>query len=165
MRALGHPAVTFVAIRVAFLFGTALTLVWVLPSTQAVLAFGAYDPVTDYIFGAFAQWDSDWYLGIADRGYTEESAAFFPLFPGLVYVVGAVIGSNLVAGVLVSLAAAAVVGACGVSHAPPPSAASASCRARRSSAFFNTLASTTGRRSPPRRRPGRGGCARRDCGR
>ncbi len=99
---------TFVAIRVAFLLGTALTLVWVLPSTQAVLAFGAYDAVTDYVFGVFAQWDSDWYLGIAERGYTEESAAFFPLFPGLVYVVGAVIGSNLVAAVLISLAAAAV---------------------------------------------------------
>jgi hypothetical protein len=105
---LGHPAVTFVAIRVAFLLGTALTLVWVLPSSQAVIAYGAYDPITDYVFGAFAQWDSDWFLGIADRGYTEQSAAFFPLYPALVYALGWVIGSNLVAAVLISLAGAAV---------------------------------------------------------
>lgn len=108
MRVLGHPAVTFVLIRVAFLLGTALTLVWVLPSTAAVLAFDAYDPITDYVFGAFAQWDSDWYLGIAENGYTEQSAAFFPLYPALVYALGWVIGSNLVAGVIISLAGAAV---------------------------------------------------------
>jgi Mannosyltransferase (PIG-V) len=104
----GHPAVTFVLIRIAFLLGTALTLVWVLPSTTAVLAFDAYDPITDYVFGAFAQWDSDWYLGIAENGYTEQSAAFFPLYPALVYALGWVIGSNLVAGVIISLAGAAV---------------------------------------------------------
>ena len=75
MRVLGHPAVTLVLIRVGFLFGTALTLIWVVPSNTSVLAFGAYDPVTDYFFGAVAQWDSDWYLGIADQGYTEASAA------------------------------------------------------------------------------------------
>ena len=108
MRVLRHPAGTFVAIRVAFLLGTALALVWVIPSSQVVLTFGAYDAVTDYVFGAFAQWDSDWYLAIAKNGYTEESAAFFPLYPGLVHVLGWVLGSNLVAGVLLSLTAAAV---------------------------------------------------------
>ena len=40
----------------------------------------------------------------------EQSAAFFPLFPALVYVLGWAIGSNLAAGVLISLAAAAVGG-------------------------------------------------------
>ena len=108
MRVLRHPAGTFVAIRLAYLLGTALTLVWVLPSSQATLVYGAYDPVTDYVLGAFAQWDSDWYLAIVDRGYDEQSAAFFPLFPALVYVLGWVIGSNLAAGVLISLAGAAV---------------------------------------------------------
>ena len=108
MRLLGHPAVTFVLIRVGFLLGTALTLVWVIPSNTAVLAFGAYGRFTDYIFCAFGQWDSDWYLGIAENGYTETSAAFFPLFPGAAYVLGWVLGSNLVAGVLISLAGGAV---------------------------------------------------------
>lgn len=108
VRVLRHPAGTFVAIRVAYLVGTALTLVWVLPSTSLVLAHGAYDPLTDYLFGAFAQWDNDWYLDIADHGYREESAAFFPLYPGLVRVLGLALGSHLVAGVLLSLAAAGV---------------------------------------------------------
>jgi Mannosyltransferase (PIG-V) len=108
VRVLGHPAVTFVLIRVAFLLGTAFMLIWVLPSHTTVLAFDTYHPVTDYVFGAFAQWDSDWYIGIAEHGYNDKSAAFFPLFPGLVYVLGEAIGSFVVAGVLISLAGAAV---------------------------------------------------------
>jgi hypothetical protein len=108
VRVLRHPAATFVAIRVAFLVGTALALVWVIPSAEAASSSGGYDAITDYVFGAFGQFDSNWYLGIVEHGYTEQSAAFFPLYPALVYVVGWAIGSNLVAGVLISLAAAAV---------------------------------------------------------
>ncbi len=108
MRVLRHPAATFVAIRAAFLVGTGLTLVWALPSSGAAAASGGYDALSDYLFGGFAQWDSNWYLSIAEDGYRSESAAFFPLFPGLVHVLGAVIGSNMVAGVILSLAAAAV---------------------------------------------------------
>ena len=108
MSLIRHPAATFVAIRVAFLLGTGLTLVWALPSAEAAAASGGYDALGDYLFGGFAQWDSNWYLGIAEDGYEKESAAFFPLFPALVHVLGAAIGSNTVAGVLISLAAAAV---------------------------------------------------------
>ncbi len=108
MRVLRHPAATFVAIRVAFLLGTGLMLVWAVPSSAAAAASGGYDAVTDYLFGGFAQWDSNWYLSIVEDGYRSESAAFFPLYPGLVRVLGAVIGSNMVAGVILSLAAAAV---------------------------------------------------------
>jgi Mannosyltransferase (PIG-V) len=108
VRRLDNPAATFVLIRLAYLLGTALALVWVLPSSQSVLAFGAYDAITDYVFGAFAQWDSDWFLQIAEDGYNEERAAFFPLYPALVWALGAVLGSNLVAAVLISLAGGAV---------------------------------------------------------
>jgi hypothetical protein len=108
VRRLEHSAATFALIRLAYLLGTALALVWVLPSSQSVLAFGAYDAITDYVFGAFAQWDSDWFLQIAEDGYNEERAAFFPLYPALVWALGSVLGSNLVAGVLISLAGAAV---------------------------------------------------------
>jgi hypothetical protein len=108
VRRLEHPAATFTLIRLAYLVGTALALVWVLPSAQSVLAFGAYDAITDYLFGAFAQWDSDWFLQIAADGYTEERAAFFPLYPALVWALGSVLGSNLVAAVLISLAGAGV---------------------------------------------------------
>jgi len=105
---LRHPAATFVAIRAAFLVGTGLALVWAVPSSQAAISSGGYDALSDYLFGGFAQWDSNWYLSIAEDGYRSESAAFFPLFPALVHVVGAAIGSKMVAGVLLSLAAAAV---------------------------------------------------------
>jgi Mannosyltransferase (PIG-V) len=108
VRRLEHPAATFTLIRLAYVVGTALALVWVLPSAQSVLAFGAYDAITDYLFGAFAQWDSDWFLQIAADGYTEERAAFFPLYPALVWALGSVLGSNLVAAVLISLAGAGV---------------------------------------------------------
>jgi len=108
VRVLRHPAGTFVAIRVAFLVGTALTLLWAPRRGDGLLAYGAWDGLSDLVFGVFAQWDSDWYLLVAERGYDAQSAAFFPLYPGLVHVVGAVLGSNLVAGVLLSLAGGAV---------------------------------------------------------
>ncbi len=108
MRRLGHPAATFTLIRLGFLAGTALSLVWVLPSSESVLVYGAYGPLGDYLFGAFAQWDSDWFLQIVEQGYTEQSAAFFPLYPALVWALGWPLGSNLAAAVLISLAGAAV---------------------------------------------------------
>jgi hypothetical protein len=86
----------------------------------AVLSFGnargwrGFDPAaltTPYgYFGnllaaPFARWDSVWYLTIAKSGYDHETArtAFFPLYPLSVHGVGFVTGSDLLAGVLVSL--------------------------------------------------------------
>jgi len=59
----------------------------------------------------WARWDSEWYLRIAEHGYTWPSStpAFPPLYPLVVGVAGRVLGGHyLLAGVLVSLAAAAV---------------------------------------------------------
>jgi hypothetical protein len=58
----------------------------------------------------FARWDSVWYLAIAHGGYDHEPArtAFFPLYPLVLRGIGVVIGSDLGAGVLVSLVAFAV---------------------------------------------------------
>lgn len=58
----------------------------------------------------FARWDSVWYLTIAQHWYAHirERMAFFPLYPGLMHVLGWVTRSNLVAGVLISLVALAV---------------------------------------------------------
>ena len=55
----------------------------------------------------FARWDSVWYLSIAEHGYghTIANTAFFPLYPLSISVVGAVIRSDLIAGVIVSLTA------------------------------------------------------------
>lgn len=53
----------------------------------------------------FARWDSVWYLTIARSGYDHQSAraAFFPLYPLAVHGLGFLTGSDLVAGVLISL--------------------------------------------------------------
>jgi hypothetical protein len=57
-----------------------------------------------------ARWDSAWYLAIAQGGYdhSPERTTFFPLYPLLVRGVGEVVRSELVAGVLISLACFAV---------------------------------------------------------
>ncbi|MBV8940873.1 MAG: glycosyltransferase family 39 protein, partial [Solirubrobacterales bacterium] len=54
----------------------------------------------------FARWDSVWYLIVAQHGYDHAPArtAFYPLYPLLIRVVGTVLRSDLVAGVVLSLA-------------------------------------------------------------
>jgi hypothetical protein len=66
--------------------------------------FGA---VGDLLVGPAARWDSVWYLDIAHDGYggSGARAAFFPLYPLLVKVVGTLCGSPLVAAIAISLAA------------------------------------------------------------
>jgi hypothetical protein len=54
----------------------------------------------------FARWDSTWYLEIAHSGYSPDRlrTAFFPVYPLAIRIVGAITGSPLIAGVLISLA-------------------------------------------------------------
>jgi hypothetical protein len=55
----------------------------------------------------FARWDSVWYLAIGQGGYpagNPSRTAFFPLYPILMRAVGLVIQSDLIAGVIISLA-------------------------------------------------------------
>ena len=102
------PFRRLVTIRVAFLLGAALALLWS-PMRSDFPPFRAYDARTDLFFGAFEQWDSGWFLGIAKHGYdSAQATVFFPFYPLVVHGVGFVLRSNLVAGVLVSLAAAGV---------------------------------------------------------
>jgi Mannosyltransferase (PIG-V) len=91
----------------------------------AVLSFGraqgtqAFDPAGltapfgyfgSLLAAPFARWDSVWYLAIAHGGYDHEATrtAFFPLYPLLIRGVGLIIGSDLIAGVVVSLVAFSV---------------------------------------------------------
>jgi hypothetical protein len=58
----------------------------------------------------WARWDSDWYLRIAEDGYSwpSQTPAFFPLYPLLVAALGRILlGHYLLAGVVVSTLAAA----------------------------------------------------------
>ncbi len=110
-----RPFWTLVGIRVAFLLGTALTLLWERPEAAAVDRdlrfdeFHAYEGRTDLLFNVFTQWDAGWYLNIAANGYGgEQAAAFFPLYPALVAAAAVVTRSTVIAGVLVSLVAAGV---------------------------------------------------------
>lgn len=63
----------------------------------------------DALVAPGVRWDSVWYLAIANDGYAADPGgvrgAFFPLYPALVKIAGAVIGSPLVAGMLISAAA------------------------------------------------------------
>ena len=59
----------------------------------------------------WARWDTEWFVKIAAHGYDvgEGAAAFFPLYPFLIALVGAALGEHYVlAGVVVALAAAYV---------------------------------------------------------
>jgi Mannosyltransferase (PIG-V) len=103
-----RPFWTFVWIRLAFWFGTTLTLLWS-PPRQNVPYFRAYDAHSDLLFGTFAQWDTGWFIRIAERGYdVKETSAFFPVYPLVVRGLAFLIGSHLVAGVLISLVAAGI---------------------------------------------------------
>src|SRR3954452_5616945 len=63
------------------------------------------DSFANLLIAPAARFDAAWYLAIANHGYEVGSrAAFFPLFPGLVRVGGEVLGSPLIAGILISSA-------------------------------------------------------------
>lgn len=59
-----------------------------------------------YGLDIWARWDSAFFIRIAKHGYDAASAAFYPLYPGLVAGLGRVFGGQYVlAGIVVSLAA------------------------------------------------------------
>jgi len=86
--------------------------VWA-PAEPARRIGEAYGGWSDLLVRTFAQWDAVWFVQIALNGYDDvpAAAAFFPLYPALVHGVAWVTGSVLVAGTLVSLAAAAAAAA------------------------------------------------------
>jgi len=106
---------------VALLLGTrvVLTLIGVIarsllgspPHVDWVWVYTSHRPLLD-IWGVA---DTVWYLDIANHGYStvrhdfvQANFVFFPLYPGLMKVVGAVVGDPYVAGLLVSNAALVV---------------------------------------------------------
>ena len=66
-----------------------------------------YGALGNALVAPIGRWDSVWYLAIADGGYPAADArrpAFFPLYPWLVRAAGAITGSPLIAGALLSTA-------------------------------------------------------------
>jgi len=57
-----------------------------------------------YFTDIWARWDSDFFLRIAQNGYDDASAAFHPLYPALIAVLGRVFfGHYILAGLVISL--------------------------------------------------------------
>ena len=95
-----------VGIRIAYWLVVLLALLWA-PIRTAFPTATAYGSRSDFVFGAFAQWDANWFLRIADHGYgVVQASSFFPLYPALTAALGFVVRSDLVAGVLISLVSA-----------------------------------------------------------
>ncbi len=98
----------------AAIWGAALFSLFVFVPNRHPRAGVWDDPSLTHDLGAvtdvWARWDSVWFLRIAEHGYDSASgaaAAFYPLYPGTVSVVGwALFGHYVLAGILVSLAAA-----------------------------------------------------------
>jgi hypothetical protein len=102
------PFWTMTAIRVGFWITAIVALMWA-PVERNIPHFSADGPHLSLIFNTFAQWDSGWFIRIADRGYdVEQSASFFPLYPLVVRGVAEVLRSTVIAGVLVSVVAAGI---------------------------------------------------------
>jgi len=68
----------------------------------------SFSPFGNLLVAPAARWDSAWYLLLARDGYAHSpdhmKAAFYPLYPLLMHAGGWIVGSQLVAGILISLA-------------------------------------------------------------
>lgn len=112
------------ALRAAWRAVWTSRLVVMLAGVFGVLSFGrnpgaarVYDPIAltrpfgyfgNLLVSPLARWDSVWYLTIARAGYGHGGQAarttFFPLYPLMVRGLGVVVRSDLIAGVLISVA-------------------------------------------------------------
>ena len=104
------PAVgIFLWSRAAIWLGALFALYWFEPHRHPNADL--WDGPILHELGSFtdvwARWDSSFFLQIAEHGYDRTTAAFYPLYPGVVAVLGRVFfGQYIVAGIVVSLAAA-----------------------------------------------------------
>ncbi len=104
------------------IFALSRAAIWALALTTLLLLDGRLNPARaawdtprlhelGSVIDVWARWDSNWYLRIAEDGYSWPSStpAFFPLYPLLVGGLGRILAGNYVlAGVAVSLAAGAI---------------------------------------------------------
>ena len=95
--------------RIAIWVAAAFAFLWFEPNRHP--RAGVWDRPIMHELGWFtdlwARWDSRFFLEIAQHGYDHASAAFPPLYPASLWVLGHVLGGQYVlAGVAISLAAA-----------------------------------------------------------
>lgn len=98
----------------------AVLVVLVFVDGQLSLRYIDYTPkptgyVVPPLLEGYARWDTGWYLTIAEAGYfydgpgRQSAVAFFPAYPLAMRLLGAAVGSPLVAGVAVTLASGLAV--------------------------------------------------------
>jgi hypothetical protein len=92
--------VTFVVTRLAIIVIAELASTIILQRPGEHIAASS-----NPLLAVWGRWDAVHYLDIARRGYYGTDMAFFPLYPVLIRSVGALIGNDLVAGLLISNAA------------------------------------------------------------
>jgi hypothetical protein len=95
--------------RIAIWAAAAFSFLWFEPNRHP--RAGVWDRPIMHELGWFsdlwARWDSRFFLEIAEHGYNHAAAAFPPLYPATLFVVGHVFGGQYVlAGIAVSLSAA-----------------------------------------------------------
>jgi Mannosyltransferase (PIG-V) len=104
------PAVgIFLWSRAAIWIGAIFAFLWFEPNRHPNAARWDSPLIHDLGYGTdiWARWDSVFFVRIAEHGYDKASAAFGPLYPGLVSALGHVFfGHYVLAGIVVSLAAA-----------------------------------------------------------
>jgi hypothetical protein len=100
---------------VTLVAGVVGAAIWGIHDASAV-----YDPggltsglgaIPDRLVAPYARWDAVWFLDIANQTYPtsyEPRTAFFPLYPALLRAGGLVLGSPVIAGLLISSACAYV---------------------------------------------------------
>ena len=107
-RSLDPALAPFLWSRAAIWAGAVLFYYWLRPDHQN--AHGPTPGGRGYWLHLWANWDGAWFEQVAKHGYDHEvaRAAFYPLYPWLVGVLGRIFfGHYVAAGVVVSLAAAA----------------------------------------------------------
>src|SRR5712691_4136644 len=93
--------------RAAIWIGAIFSFLWFEPNRHPQAARWDSPLIHDlgYATDIWARWDSVFFVRIAEHGYDKASAAFPPLYPGLVAVLGRVFfGHYVLAGIAVSLA-------------------------------------------------------------
>src|SRR5919201_3924470 len=99
----------FIWSRAAIWIGALFAFYWFEPNRHPSASKWDSPSIHDTgpFFDVWARWDSVFFVRIAEHGYDQTSAAFYPLYPGLVALLGRVFfGHYVVAGIVVSLAAA-----------------------------------------------------------
>jgi hypothetical protein len=80
-----------------------LTVVAIAEATAVLVGYrGTHEPAAKALLGVGARWDGAHYLAIARAGYQGSNLAFFPLYPLSIRLLGFVVGSPILAGLVVS---------------------------------------------------------------